>query len=251
MAAPQDSTPADALYALAQRAVALARTARKHRRNLSGDNFYGNKLVELRADAINAFRQLATRSVGDSSALAELVEAVFSPTTAKDRRLQASRDLGLALKTTWSGPDVAAGPAARPDVFPLALLAQANRGYLVTVGRQMNACFQAGWFDACAVMMRRLLEISIIEAFEARGVANKIKDADGNYVQLSPMITAALAEASWTLSKNTKKYLPQLRDAGHQSAHGRYYHARVDDIERIQPWCRVIIEEFLHHAKLL
>jgi hypothetical protein len=246
-----ESTPADALVVLAQRAVGLAKTARKHRKSLSGDNFYGNRLAGLRADAINAFRQLALRSAGDSAAIAELVEAVFSPTTAKDRRLEASRDLVVALKTTWRGPDVAAGPAAGLDVFPLALLAQANRGYLVTIGRQMNACFQAGWFDACAVMMRKLLEVAIIEAFEARGVAHKIKDADDNYIQLSPMITAALAETTWTLSKNTKKYLPQLRDAGHQSAHGRYYHAGVQDIERIQPWCRVVIEEFLHHAKLL
>jgi len=251
MAVAQDSTPADALGALAQRAVALTKTARRHRHNLNGDNFYGNKLVELRADATNAFRQLVTRSAGDSSALAELVEAVFSPTTPRDKRLQASRDLALALKTTWSGPDVAAAPRSVLDVFPLAILAQADRGYLVTVGRQMNACFQAGWLDAGAVMMRRLLEISIIEAFEGRGLAGKIKDPDGNYVQLSPMITAALAETSWTLSKNTKKWLPQLRDAGHQSAHGRYYHARPDDIERIQPWCRVVIEEFLHLAKLL
>src|SRR5260370_12759774 len=144
MAATQESTPADALHTLAQRAVALAKTARKHRQNLSSDNFYGNKLVELRADAINAFRQLATRSAGDSSALAELVEAVFSPTTAKGRRLEASRDLSLALKTTWRGPDVAAGAtAAGLDVFPLALLSQAGRGYLATIGRQMNAGFSS------------------------------------------------------------------------------------------------------------
>src|SRR5207248_2493263 len=73
-ARPPVWVPADVLHALAQRAVALAKTARKHRQNLRSDNFYGNKLVELRADAINAFRQLATRAAGDSSALAELVE---------------------------------------------------------------------------------------------------------------------------------------------------------------------------------
>ena len=247
-----ESTPADTLDALARQAVALAKTARKHRKNLNGDNFYGNKLVELRADAINAFRQLVTRSAGDSTALAELVEAVFSPTTPKERRLEASRQLGVALRTTWQGADVAAtAPAATLDVFPLAVLSQANRGYLVTIGRQMNGCYQAGWFDACAVMMRRLLEIAIIEAFEAKQIANKIKGADGNYVQLTPLINAALAETTWTLSKNTKKYLPQLRDAGHQSAHGRYFHAKRDDIDRIQPWCRVVIEEFLHIAALL
>jgi hypothetical protein len=49
----------------------------------------------------------------------------------------------------------------------------------------MNACHASGWRDACAVMMRRLLEIAIIEAFENKGVANKIKDAHDNYFHLS------------------------------------------------------------------
>ncbi len=133
----------------------------------------------------------------------------------------------------------------------MAILVQAGRGYLVTVGRQMNGSFRSGWFDACAVMMRRLLEIAIIEAFEAKGLASKITSNDGNYLQLSDLISAATGETSLRLSRNAKKYLPQLRDLGHQSAHGRYYHARREDIERIQPGCRVVIEEFLHHANLL
>ena len=247
-----ESTSAEKLDALAQGAVALAKTARKHRQSLSGDNFYGNKLVGMRADAINAFRQLASRSAGDSSALAELVEVVFDPSTPKSKRLEASRELGLALRTTWSGADVAATPpTASLDLFPLAVLNQTKRGYLVTIGRQMNGCYQAGWFDACAVMMRRLLEIAIIEAFEGKQIANKIKDADGNWTGWYIGIFGLVAETAWNLSKNTKKYLPQLRDAGHASAHGRHYHAKRDDIDRIQPWCRVVIEEFLHIAGLL
>jgi hypothetical protein len=221
--------------------------ARKHSKSLRGDNHYGNKLAELRADATSAYRQLVARSAGDSTALAELIEAVFSPDTSRDRRLEAARELSVSLRTTWEAPTT----AASGDLFPLAILVQANRGYLVTVGRQMNGSFEAGWFDACAVMMRKLLEISLIEAFEGKKIAAKIKDANGDYFQLTDLITAALAETAWTLSRNTKKYLPRLRDVGHQSAHGRYYHARIEDIEQIRPWCRVVIEEFLHHAGLL
>lgn len=239
------------LEGLAQKTANLAKTAQKHRKSLRGDNFYGNKLAEVRADATNAFRQLSSRSAGDSSALAELVEVVFSPDTDQPKRLQAARELVFALRTTWQEHNVPNAGGAPGDAFPLAILVQAGRGYLVTVGRQMNGCFQAGWFDACAVMMRRLLEISIIEAFEAKNLSAKIKASDGNYLQLSDLVAAALAETSWTLSRNSKKYLPLLRDIGHQSAHGRYYHARREDIDRIHQGCRVVIEEFLHHAGLL
>jgi putative heme degradation protein len=100
-------------------------------------------------------------------------------------------------------------------------------------------------------MMRRLIEISIIEAFEHKSIADKIKDDAGNYLQLSDLVQRAVAETSWRLSRNTKKYLPQLREVGHMSAHGRYYHARKEDIEKIRQGCRVVVEEFLHHAELL
>jgi hypothetical protein len=100
-------------------------------------------------------------------------------------------------------------------------------------------------------MMRRLIEIVIIEAFEQRSGAGRIKDTDGNYLQLSDLVARALAEPSWNLSRSTRKFLPQLRDVGHLSAHGRYYHAKRDDIERVRHACRIIVEEFLHHAGLL
>jgi hypothetical protein len=41
----------------------------------------------------------------------------------------------------------------------------------------MNGAYSAGWYDACAVMMRRLLETVIIEAFEQNGLDQKIKDS--------------------------------------------------------------------------
>ena len=99
--------------------------------------------------------------------------------------------------------------------------------------------------------MRRLIEIAIIEAFEHRSIANKIKGTDGTYFQLSELVAHALNETAWTLSRNARKYLPQLRDVGHISAHGRYYHATRDDIDKVRQGARVVIEEFLHHAGLL
>ncbi|MEK7856572.1 MAG: hypothetical protein AAB288_10820, partial [Acidobacteriota bacterium] len=123
-------------------------------------------------------------------------------------------------------------------------------GYLITVGRQVNGCFASGWYDGCAVMMRRLVELLIIEAFENSAIAHKIKDAQGNYLHLSDLVNRALSEASWTLSRNARKALPELRQVGDMSAHGRYYNARKEDLEKVRLAFRVVVEEFLHHAKL-
>ncbi len=246
-----DQSPGVRLEALSQQALHVSKKARKHKQNLANDNYYGNKLAELRADAANAFRELSSQTVGDTTALAELTEDVFAAKTAAPERLSAARELTFALRTTWKETKPGKSTVGDEGLFPLAILVQANRGYLVTIGRQMNGCFSEGWYDGCAVMMRRLVEISIIEAFEHKAIAQKIKAADGNYLHLTDLVARALSEPALPLSRNAKKLLPQLRDIGHMSAHGRYFLARKEDLEKVSQGCRVVVEEFLHHAGLL
>lgn len=249
-AAKDDSalSASERIEQLALEAVGVAKKAKRHNKSLGGDNFYANKLATLRADATNAFRALAPTTAGDSSAIAELLEVVFSATAERKKRAATCQELCYNLRTTWRS---AAVPNEDEGLFPLSLLSQAKRGYLVTIGRQMNGAYGMNWYDAAAVMMRRLVEISLIEAFEAKGVAAKIQDGAGNYLHLSDLIARALTEPSFTLSRNTKKALPNLRDLGHMSAHGRYFTAQKVDIDAAQSGCRIVVEEFLRHAALL
>jgi hypothetical protein len=180
--------------------------------------------------------------------MAELIEFVFSATTDKKRRTAAFHELVYNLRTAWRSTSL---PQEDEGLFPLNLLSQTNRGYLSTVGRQMNGCYTSGWYDAASTMMRRLLEASIIEAFEAKKIAAKIKNKDGDYVQLTELISKALAEPSWSLSRNTKRILPRLRDLGHMSAHGRHFTAQKSDVDNVKQDFRVVLEEFLRHASLL
>jgi len=122
---------------------------------------------------------------------------------------------------------------------------------MVSVATQMNGCYRVGWCDASAVMMRRLLETVIVEAFEANGIDSKIKDPRGEFFQLTDLVGAALNETAWNLSRNTKSSLPRLKSVGHLSAHSRRYNARRQDLDALVPDTRVVIEEFLHLAKLL
>ncbi len=240
------------LLTIVDEAIAIVRTARRNRCNLAGDNFYADKLARLRADATVEFQSLSAESAGDVSAMAEMLQAVFSPTTESKKRIQTARELTVAFRTSWKTSNSKTVSSNVSDtLFPPAILSATGRAYLISIGRQMNGSFSEGWYDAAAVMMRRLLENCIIEAFEHQGGASKIKDGKGDYFQLSDLIDAALREPRWNLSRNTKKYLPQLRDIGHMSAHGRYFNAKPDDIERIRPGARVAIEEFLHISELI
>jgi hypothetical protein len=246
----QARSPSETLDALAQEALGVCRKARRNRKSLAGDNFYGNKLAQLRTDATNAFSELSDNSIGDTSALAELIDLSFSASTVQSDRVAAVRELSHALRTKWKG---AKGPSTTPgnELFPLTLITKTRRSYLLVIAKQMNGSFREGWYDACAVMMRRLVESAIIEAFEHLKIEHKIRDAKGDYVQLTELIDRALAEPTLRLSRNAKKSLPKLRDIGHRSAHGRYFTAQRSDIDKVEDGVRIVVEEFLAHARLL
>src|ERR1019366_824699 len=146
-----------------------------------------------------------------------MMQLAFAPDTEIKKRASVARELVHELRTRkWRSTPV---ENVADNLFPLSLLAKTRRGYLITIGREMNGCFESGWYDACAVMMRRLLETAIIEAFEAKKLDNRIKNPQGEFFQLTALIAAALSEATWNLSRNTKQALPRLRDVGHLSAH--------------------------------
>jgi hypothetical protein len=181
-----------------------------------------------------------------------LVETVFSTDAAPKERAQALRDLQFEIKTKWKEISGDQSHLESGAVFPLATLTETGRGYLISVGRQVNGTYASNWFDACAVMMRRLLESSIIEAFEGRGIDGKIKHPKtGDFLQLTGLIDAALKEASWNLPRGVRAHLGDLRDLGHRSAHNRYYLAKKTDIDRLSGHFREAVEAFLHLAKLL
>jgi hypothetical protein len=236
--------------ALAQTALDVVRKASKHKQSLGGDNFYGNKLAQLRADATNTFAEMSANSAGDTSAIAELIDVSFSSKTNKKDRLTAIRELSHALKTKWKQTSSSnANPGN--ELFPLTIIAKTGRGYLLTIAKQMNGSMREGWYDACSVMMRRLVEIVIIEAYEHYSIQDRVKDGSGNYFQLSALIDAAVGEAAFNLSRNAKTALPKLRNVGHRSAHGRHFTAQRSDVEKVEDGVRVVVEEFLHHAGLI
>jgi hypothetical protein len=145
----------------------------------------------------------------------------------------------------------AASNSTGGELLPSDIIEKIDRTYLKAIAYQMNGCMREGWYDACAVMMRRLLETVIIEAYEHHQIADRIKDGSGNYFQLSELIGAASNEPQFPLTRGIKTILPKLRDIGHSSAHDRYFTARRGDIDKVAHDARQAIEQFLHHARLL
>lgn len=99
-------------------------------------------------------------------------------------------------------------------------------------------------------MVRRLVEVLLIECFEATGRANLVKDHDGNYFLLERLMTAALGQEDWSIGRNSKKALQSLKSIGDLSAHSRRYNARREYIDGVILGLRVLCEELLYLSRL-
>lgn len=125
-----------------------------------------------------------------------------------------------------------------------------TRSYIEQIAQQINGSYEKGWYDACAVMIRRLIETLIIETFEKHGVAHKIKGLGGDYLFLKDLITATLNETEWSPSRNLKAALPKLKDVGDKSAHNRFFVAKRGDIQPLIADIRSVVQELLFQSGL-
>lgn len=142
------------------------------------------------------------------------------------------------------GPPEEGLPADGHSLLPRTIFRN-TRGYLERVLNQANGAYSRGWYDAAAVMVRRLVETLIIEVFEKHGIAAKIKNANGDFLFLKDLIDRTLNEGTWNLGRNTRSALPRLKDVGDKSAHSRRYNAVRSDLDALKDDLRVVAEELL------
>jgi len=163
--------------------------------------------------------------------------------------LEIARGIQAEAPVTYVPPSEGTQPRSQ-NVLPRALVRE-TRGYIEKIVNQINGCYEKGWFDGCAVMMRRLLETLIIECFEAHNIAHKIKDPrTGDFLFLSDLIGKLVNESVWNFGRNSKKALPTFKTIGDQSAHSRRYNAHREDIDKLIPDFRSACQELLYLANL-
>lgn len=128
-------------------------------------------------------------------------------------------------------------------------LAVGTRGYIVSLTNQINGSYHHNIFDGCAILMRRLLEILLIHAYQHMKREMDIKEADG-YKKLNTIINQVISDKPFSLSKNTLGVLHTFRELGNFSAHSIQYNARRTDINNVKMAYRVAVEELLYLSNL-
>ena len=147
------------------------------------------------------------------------------------------------------------GEYSKPDsdwLVESSLVEGKAKDYIVNIVYQINGTYEHGWYDACAVMLRRLIESLIIETYVANGMVSAIQEGD-HYLGLAKLIDRAVQEPNLNLSSITKRTLPRLKKLGDLSAHKTEYNTRRKYIDNLLDDfyldMQVVIEEFIYKAQ--
>lgn len=96
-----------------------------------------------------------------------------------------------------------------------------EKDYFKKVIRQINGCYQDGYYDACFVMIRRSIETLIVDVYEHFGKESEIKDLEGDYLNFSKLVDKVLENNVIKLSKIAKRDIKIIKKFGDTAAHNR------------------------------
>jgi hypothetical protein len=126
-----------------------------------------------------------------------------------------------------------------------------KRNYLTRLIQQINSSYKNNCYDACAVLMRRLFEVSLILAYQNLKIEDAIKFPDGRYIMLEGIVNNAKGNGTLNLPSRIRNDLDTFREVGNLSAHNVTYTAGKKDIDDIKLKYRVMLEELYNKAGLI
>jgi hypothetical protein len=260
MTSSEAKTALTSLCDEAKAATEIAKTAIRNKSSLRGDNFYGRKFHQSVVNLSSLAPKLASlfsqfTSENDLRACEDIrqsIEITKSFDADGITRTKAVQKLELACQgTLFASLDALEAPAVPATEQVLASAVVKNtRTYFERAVLQANGNYERGWYDASSVMIRKFVEMLIIEVYEHVGRPNHIKGLDGNFLMLSGLVDKILADSVFNLGRETKTALPMLKSLGDRSAHTRRYFATKSDIDKVIPGLRVVSDELLHLAGL-
>jgi len=160
----------------------------------------------------------------------------------------AAQAINADIERELGPPEEGVAPSSHQVIMKS--LTHDTRSYIVQIAQQINGAYEKGWYDACAVMIRRLIETLIIETFEKHGAEHTIKGPTGDYFFLRDLIAATLNQTAWSPSRNLKAALPKLKDIGDKSSHNRFFVAKRGDIQPLIADIRSVAQELLFQSGL-
>jgi len=232
----------------------LVKQAKKNRLSLTSHHFYAPKartgLADLRKNFLmmkrdypeERFPRVTFQLATIEPLVSKLVELFPSSLNEMQRLLdEISFKVDSDLAAELDAPQATPLLSTATPFLPNDLIDNSHHVLQKTLW-EANRCYDAACYNACAAMIRRLVEHLIIEAFERHNIADRIKQ-NAEYIEFGTLIGKAIAEPMLRLTRNTKRVLPELKFFGDLGAHNRMALVRKDDLDRLHSQIRAGVEE--------
>lgn len=113
--------------------------------------------------------------------------------------------------------------------------------------RQINGCYDVCYFDASAVLCRRLVESLIVEAFRAKNAEAAIRvGGSGDFFLMEGLVGVLSSGKYIRLSRSGRAALEPIRTLGNTAAHSPHYVTTKQDMDGISRDARMLISELLN-----
>lgn len=162
-------------------------------------------------------------------------------------RIRSSQDAMLSQRFAEYA-DLSRAPVS--DAFLSADVQLGGRRHLEQVRREANGAYERAFFNASAVMCRRLAEMILIEALEKSGGAQRIRDASDHLLGFSDLISIAQSGEFIKLSRTAPAALQKVKELGDAAAHHRHFIAAKKDLDALNPGYSMLISELSFAACL-
>lgn len=178
------------------------------------------------------------------------IPAYFNYYSRKGKKQQfLKKKVGIVLYSTTKEKidiEVDKSPSIEPtnSLFPQSIFLN-TRGYLSDFGKEACSSYDFGLYNSCLFMLRKITETLIIELYESKGIQSKIRNANGDNLQLSELIKKVTNEPTWKLTKIVKENLPKIKLLADSSIHSKRFSAKKPDIDNIKTNVRITFEELV------
>jgi hypothetical protein len=115
------------------------------------------------------------------------------------------------------------------DLLPDEMV-KGTRPFLEKLAHQINGCYDASFYDGCAVLCRRMVECLLIEVFDKAGQLAAIKNADGSLMMFDGILGRAKSGQHIRLPRGAAGVLDKIKEIGDAAAHDRYHITSEQDI---------------------
>ena len=133
------------------------------------------------------------------------------------------------------------------DIVPEEIV-ENTRPYIESIAAQINGTYESGWYDACFVMMRRLMETLLVECFVNNDCEEAIEGDDGEFAPLSYIVGQVNSGKYVRLSRSARTSVENIKKYGDNSAHNPRYRARKRDIVDEVAGYRVLLRELMDRS---